>query len=677
MKKLILGLVCFLIITADLLLAGGQEEAGASATHGKYLAGQGIIVPPDDIRVNSYIAQIDYNYSTPDKGDFDVFLYQGNRLLSNQGQNEILHVGIKAVKTEFENLPPLNLAFVIDNSGSMASENKLDWVKESFYLFIDKVRDQDFVSLVLFSSQSEVLFPTTQMNSMAKREEFKAKVRSIQIGGGTNLRAGLENGYSQVLGNYRDDYNNRVLFLTDGVGNNEGLIEMAESYKDLGINVSTIGLGSNFDVNLMVDLAKAGGGSSRFISDREEMKETFSSELDRMIVPAARELNMILEVPEWAEIVDTWGYRNEKSLHSVKYSLPTLHNGDYETILTKIRILPGAPAGKREIGRFTVNYQSLENEPETKGPYIFEAELISDRNPVYGVSSYTVLQSSTMLYIAESLIRIGQTYYQTRDMVNQVNSMRDTLWYGKSEEERNNLEDPEATYDELNSEEITLLENEINTHFRQALDITVETRKNVLNNRMKLDDIGFEDELEILDNYVKILAEELKLNEEKVSLMKSDIEPHPVDSVRTLNQHVELLFREVLLSLSVEESATIAIIPFMQQGAGESGLTEYLNLSATRILGENQALNLLDRAGLDAVLEEQKLALSGLVDTEQALSIGQLMSAHYLLTGNIIPMSQSIVVFSRVINVETGEVETVSQIVIPMNDDLKSMLEQT
>ncbi len=106
-------------------------------------------------------------------------------------------------------------------------------------------------------------------------------MQAISPGGGTNLVAGLELGYQKVPANFRSEYSNRVLFLTDGRGESTVILEMAMNYKNMGINVSTIGVGTDFDLNLMVDLSKKGGGSSRFISAREEMEETLGSELDR------------------------------------------------------------------------------------------------------------------------------------------------------------------------------------------------------------------------------------------------------------------------------------------------------------------------------------------------------------------------------------------------------------
>ena len=254
------ALVLILAMVALSCWSGGKAEAASSAARGKYLAGQGIIVPAHEVLVDSYIAYIDYQYPEP-KGDLGITLYTGHNQVPASGQDEVLHIGIQGKKLEFESLPPMNLAFVIDKSGSMSAQDKMGWVKEAFEIFIEKVRDIDFVSLVVFDNQAQVIFPSTQMKSRDQRLRFREAVLSIQPGGGTNLTAGLELGYQQCLANFRMEYTNRVLFLTDGVGESSGILEMAERYKELGINVSTIGVGTDFDLELMNDLALRGGGS--------------------------------------------------------------------------------------------------------------------------------------------------------------------------------------------------------------------------------------------------------------------------------------------------------------------------------------------------------------------------------------------------------------------------------
>lgn len=674
MKKNILLIInLFLVITT--VFSNANSEAASSGQHGKYLAGQGIIIPAKDILETGYIAQLDYDYPSPETDDFGVYLYSGNRQLSNSGQNEIIHIGIKAKKVVFEDLPPLNLSFVIDTSGSMKSDDKLNWVKDSFEIFISKVRDIDYVSLVSFNSDSEVVFKSTLMDSPGKRKNFKDAVLNMNPGGGTNLVAGIKDGYDQVLSTYRDGYSNRVLFLTDGVGDSDGILDMAESFKDMNINVSTIGVGTNFDVNLMVDLAKAGGGSSRFISDREQMKKIFGSELDRMVVPSAKNLEMTLVVPEWIDIVDTWGYRNVKSEHHVTYTLPTLHNGDYETILAQIKINPTKLKGSQEIAKFTVKYETLNQEEKTIGPIKVKSNIVNDDSVVDGVSDYTVLRSSTMLYLSQSLKDIANIYYNTNVKISAVNELRAVIWNQKYPSGSNlEYDEEKSEYSSMISEEIQVYENEINNSLKTALTKTVETRKILINTKSMLDNIGFDDEIYILDNYLKTLGKDLKLTENDIADLKQGVELKSIGKERSLNSYVESLFKEINLSLNSMDRVNVVVSPFLYKDNEKSELMELISQNAIVALSKNNKIKMLERSNLEDILSEQELTLSGLVDINQAITVGELLSAQYIITGNIIPMQNTVLIFARVVNVESSEIEAVSRIIIPKTEEVLGLL---
>jgi hypothetical protein len=109
----------------------------------------------------------------------------------------------------------------------------------------------------------------------------------------------------------------------------------------------------------MVDVAVQGGGSSRFVSDHDEMVKIFETELDRMLVPAARDLKMRLVLADGVEMKNTWGYRNNIDENTIHYSLPTLHNGDYETMFTELSLKQNH--GEATLGSFFLDYVDLEN----------------------------------------------------------------------------------------------------------------------------------------------------------------------------------------------------------------------------------------------------------------------------------------------------------------------------
>ncbi|MDR3138436.1 MAG: VWA domain-containing protein, partial [Treponema sp.] len=193
----------------------GRAESASSATRGSYLAGRGIIVPPEEVYTDSYIAAIDYKYPQPE-GDIGVYLYNSSGQMNRRGQEGILQAGLQGKRLPFDSLPPMNLAFVIDSSDSMNEEDKIAWVKESMAVFMNKIRDADSLALVSFNDTAQVLFESTRMDSPEKRRRFLEAVNNIRPRGGTDLEAGLKAGYEQVLVNYREASVNRVLFFSDG-----------------------------------------------------------------------------------------------------------------------------------------------------------------------------------------------------------------------------------------------------------------------------------------------------------------------------------------------------------------------------------------------------------------------------------------------------------------------------
>ncbi|HUV07061.1 MAG TPA: VWA domain-containing protein, partial [Spirochaetia bacterium] len=468
------------------LWAGGQAEGAASATRGKYLAGKGIIIPPAEIHADSYISQIDFNYPEPST-DLGVTLYSGHRQVFAKGQQEILQIGIQGRKLQFQDLPPMNLAFVIDKSGSMQSQDKMGWVKEAFHIFIQRVRDMDFVSLVVFDSGARVVYPSTRMNSTQDRLVLRQEVENLTPGGGTNLVAGLELGYQQVLSNFRKEYTNRVLFLTDGVGESKGILDMADTYQQMGINVSAIGVGENFDANLMVELARKGGGSSRFISDRAEMEKTFGTELDRMLVPVAKNLEMRLEFLPDVEILGTWGYDNAVEGKTLRYFLPTLHHRDYETILVDFRILPQELSGEQELARFSLVYTDVEGSKQEAGPFSLNVLFVEEEHPVTGFSDAMVLQAGTMLHFAQALQTIGGLYHSCQEDLNKVNAMREALFRAETEKAQKAQEagmKKTIVYENLTSPEIQALETAVFSKMKHAIELTSSTKKELVNTRM-------------------------------------------------------------------------------------------------------------------------------------------------------------------------------------------------
>ena len=622
MRQLLSILVVCAGLAPAVVWAGGAAEAAAgSSGRGSYLAERGVIVPPGEVHIDSYVAAVDYHYPLPDSR-LGVTMYSGRRQLSTEGQEEVFQIGIQAGKMEYEELTPMNLAFVIDHSGSMADADKLNWVKSAFDIFIERVRPVDYVSLVIFDNTAKVVFPATRMSSRDTRERFRRAVHSITPAGSTNIRAGLELGCLEVMKNLNREYTNRVMFLSDGqdtCGNSRAsILKVAESFCAQGVTVSTIGVGQSFDLELMVQMGKVGGGSSRFISDREEMEKTFGSELDRMVVALARNVEMTLEFLVDVEVLDTWGYENRRSGSTIRYYLPTLHHGDYETILAQVRIQPQRFTGLVDVARFTLSYEDVYGRPYTAGPYVHQASFVEGPPPVAGFSDGMVLHSGTMLHFAQNLKTIGDLYYSAKSPA----------------------------------------------RLREAFDLTLETKKELVNARMRLDDRGFDKPIAILDNYAETLGRELQIAEEQIRSLGRDMEIRPPTPQRSLEDHFASLCREIVLDLRGRKTGVVAVSGFASQGSVSPRLVAQLSDMVFVEITQVRTLRLVQPGTMAAALRSKGFDAASLSDKINALEVGRSLNADYILTGAVMEMTGSYVVFSRLLNVGSGEVESAAQVIV-------------
>jgi hypothetical protein len=618
----------FFLVSAWAACAGSAAEE-STASFGAYISAAGTVIPPEQIITSSFIGKIDYHYPQPDE-PLGATVYSGHRQVAASGQEEHVVIGLQGRRADFENLPPMNVSFVIDKSGSMAAEGKMRWVKESFDIFVNQVRDRDYVALVVFDSTASVIFPSTRM--AGKRLSFKQAVHTIAAGGGTNLTAGLKLGYEQVLSNFRTDYTNRVLFLTDGEGRSEGMLDMAASYADMGIHVSTIGLGTNFDMTLMRELAREGEGSSRFISDRETMVEAFGAGLGRMAISVARDVRVEVNLAEEIRLLDTWAYAHESTDRGELYTFPSVHLCDYETIVLKVDIPPGIGLGQYEIGRVSVSYIGEDGEKAYLPPLSILVEAVEMELPVDGISNAIVLGAGTLVEFAEGLKEIGREYEKAQG------------WIG-------------IRRDQL---------------IERLIDETNYLKNVILNMRTRLDYHGFSDELDILESYLRIFGEELGMDAGKVNQIWNNKELDPGVENRTLMERIGGLFQEMALDLDSRNPGTIAISGFAVNDGRESGLCDLLDKVAEDTLVD--VFTVVERDRIGKVMDEMKLILSDLVETTTAIRVGHMLSAEYILTGTIIPMPTTAIVFSRIIHVESSVIKATAQIIVPMTADVRSLL---
>ncbi len=192
--------------------------------------------------------------------------------------------------------PPLNLAVVLDRSGSMAGLGKLERAKEAASLLVRRLADDDLVSIIAYDD--EVRTHAARVPG-ARRQELLARVADLDTGGSTNLSGGWLRGRELVAADLTDGGVNRVLLLTDGLANvgitDPGqLRDLVASAAAKGVSTTTIGFGVDYDERLLRSLAEAGGGSTYYIELPDQAPAVFEAEIEGLMALAAQNVTVTL-----------------------------------------------------------------------------------------------------------------------------------------------------------------------------------------------------------------------------------------------------------------------------------------------------------------------------------------------------------------------------------------------
>ena len=363
--------------TADMPVAtlSIDTDTGSYANVRRYL-NEGQLPPKDAVRIEEMINYFPYHFANAQRLNRAPFIVETEVVESpwdKVGQNnQILKVGIKAIDAaQFGQktvaLPPANLVFLVDTSGSMQSQDKLPLAQATLNLLSKQLRAEDTISIVSYSGSTEVVLPATRGDKTAT---IQAAINGLRAAGSTNGEDALKLAYTEASKSLKKGSINRIVMLTDGdfnvgISDVDEMLDLVKSNRNRGISLSTIGFGrGNLNDYMMEQMADSGNGNYSYIDSLAEAKKVLSDELSATFNTVAHDVKIQVEfnpaqVEEWRLI----GYENrvlaEEDFNNDKVDAGELGAG--KAVVALFEITPTGQVGSFNPRRYPENTPNKSN----------------------------------------------------------------------------------------------------------------------------------------------------------------------------------------------------------------------------------------------------------------------------------------------------------------------------
>ncbi|MEN0050610.1 MAG: von Willebrand factor type A domain-containing protein [Bacteroidota bacterium] len=334
----------------------------ASYSNMRRFLNNGQLPPKDAVRIEEMINYFDYDYPTP-KSDqpFEVITEVSDCPWASE--HRLLHIGLQGQKIDMEDLPPSNIVFLIDVSGSMSYENKLPLLKSSFELLVNELRPEDRVAIVTYAGSSGLVLPSTKGN---EKDKMLQAINNLRSGGGTAGARGIKLAYQIAQENFLKDGNNRVILATDGdfnIGQSSDaeLVELIEEKRESGVFLTVLGYGmGNYKDNKMQKLANKGNGNHAYIDNLMEANKVLVSEFGGTMFTIAKDVKIQIEFnPNKVAGYRLIGYEN-RLLDNEDFEDDTKDAGELgagHTVTALYEIIPTSIKSEYLKGKSQLKYQ--------------------------------------------------------------------------------------------------------------------------------------------------------------------------------------------------------------------------------------------------------------------------------------------------------------------------------
>lgn len=303
----------FKMVKNDPLSTFSIDVDTASYSNLRRFISEGRVPPKDAVRIEELINYFTYDYPQPE-GDRPFSITTEISDAPWNQKHKLVRVGLQGKKIDTENLPPNNLVFLLDVSGSMNYANKLPLIKSAFRLLVDELTEKDTVSIVVYAGAAGLVLPPTSGN---EKDKILEAIEQLDAGGSTAGGEGIKLAYELAKRFYKSSGNNRVILATDGdfnvgLSSDAELVRLIEKYRDEQIFLTVLGFGTgNFKDSKMEQLANKGNGNYAYIDSLLEAKKVLVTEMGATLLTIAKDVKIQVEFnPAKVQAYRLIGYEN-------------------------------------------------------------------------------------------------------------------------------------------------------------------------------------------------------------------------------------------------------------------------------------------------------------------------------------------------------------------------------
>jgi Ca-activated chloride channel family protein len=330
----------------------------------------------------------------------------------------------------------VNLALVIDRSGSM-NGYKLAQAKQAARQLVGLLHDEDRLAIVHYGSDVKSLpsMPATSAN----RARMLQYIDGIWDEGGTNIGAGLMTGQHQVQVARSQYQVNRIILISDGqptegVTDEEGLKRVVKNIRAEGVTVSSMGVGSDFNEDLMQAFAEYGAGAYGFLEDAGKLASLFQKDLQQATTQVARNVELSFELPEGVLLGEVLGYQAHQAGRSVRVAMPDFAAGQNERVVARVKVNGSTVGQAVDITGVKLTYTDLLKNGTVESTASLSAMVTDHREEVLARQDKEATVYATRARSAANLQKAAEAFKQ-----------------GKRDEARQYIQQNQAMFDDAAS----------------------------------------------------------------------------------------------------------------------------------------------------------------------------------------------------------------------------------